>query len=77
MSQEVAPRRGGRARTATDKNKPPEGSSKRDHAHWKKMERHWAGWTDGERDDKMKETFDEREEARQEFEAEQVKMEDE
>lgn len=70
-------RRGGRNRIATDKSKLPVGRSKRDDAHWKERERHWAGWSKEDRDAKMAETFTEREAAREELAAEQMQKEDE
>lgn len=72
-----APRRGGRNRTATDNNKLPGGRSKRNDAYWKEKERHWAGWSKKDRYAKMAETAPLRDAAREEFEAEQMEMEDE
>lgn len=72
-----APRRGGRNRTATDKNKLPGGRSKRNDAYCKEKERHWAGWSKKDRDAKMAETAPLRDAACEEFEAEQMEMEDE
>ncbi|CAN0253547.1 unnamed protein product [Pylaiella littoralis] len=74
---ESAPRRGGRNRTATDKNKLPGGRSKRNDAYWKEKERHWAEWSKKNRDAKMAETAPLRDAAREEFEAEQMEMEEE
>lgn len=72
-----APRRSGRSRVAVDKNKVPVGRIVKNHAYWKDMERHWLGWSAEDRDAKMAETFQDREAAREEFEAEQMEMKDE